>query len=223
MLLALIAALAVTAPSTAPAPATPPARPALADPAGSPAQGLVLKVQAVYERTRDLETAFSQTYTYAGMGRRAISSGMLRVKKPGLMRWDYVTPTVKTIAVTGSRLVQFEPEENQVFVDEKFDATALSAAVTFLLGKGDLAREFEPSVGPAGQLVLAPRVPDPRVARITLTVSAEGEVTATAVLDGAGNENRLVFERLRRNVGLADEAFQVVLPKDVRRVTPPGR
>jgi outer membrane lipoprotein carrier protein len=71
--------------------------------------------------------------------------------------------------------------------------------------------------------VLTPRAPDPRVARITLTVSAEGEVLGTAVVDGAGNENRLVFEGLRRNVGLADAAFQVALPADVRRIAPPGR
>ena len=61
-----------------------------------------------------------------------------------MMRWDYETPAPKTVAVKGSRLVQFEPEENQAYVDERFDATAMSAAVTFLLGKGDLAARVRP-------------------------------------------------------------------------------
>ena len=93
--------------------------------------------------------------------------------------------------MTGTRLVQFEPEENQALVDERFDASAMSAAVTFLLGKGDLLKEFVPALGDDGALRLTPRVPDPRVARVTLTVGADGEVTGTAVLDGSGNENRL--------------------------------
>jgi outer membrane lipoprotein carrier protein len=205
------------------APAVPTASAAPAPGASVGAAASVRKVQALYERTRDLTARFTQTYTYAGLGRRAVSTGTLRVKKPGLMRWDYATPSRKTVAVAGRRLVQYEPEENQAFVDERFDATAMSAAVTFLLGTGDLARDFVPTLDAAGALVLTPRTPDPRVAHITLTTGPDGEVLGTAVVDGAGNENRLAFEQLQRNTGLADAAFEVALPRDVRRLTPPGR
>ncbi len=246
MLSAALAAVLFTSPLLAQAPMVPaglgaapappksaPAGAAPAGPAAAPippgaapagaAQAQVKRVQAFYERTRDLTAAFTQTYTYAGLGRRAVSTGTLRVKKPGLLRWDYATPTRKTIAVTGSRLTQYEPEEGQAYVDEKFDATAMSAAVTFLLGTGDLNREFEPSLGEGGALVLVPRQPDPRVARITLTTGPDGEVLATAVVDGAGNVNQLAFSALKRNAGLTEADFQVALPKDVRRIGPPGR
>jgi len=184
---------------------------------------LARKVQAHYERTGDLEARFQQTYTYSGFGRRQLSSGTLRVKKPGMMRWDYEKPAKKTIAVKGSRLVQFEPEENQAYVDERFDASALSAAVTFLLGKGDLAREFQLAKGEGGALLLRPKEADPRVESIALSVGPAGEVTATRVVDGAGNVNEIRFTDVRRNQGLADGAFEVKLPKDVRRVEAPGR
>jgi outer membrane lipoprotein carrier protein len=190
---------------------------------GPDAAELARKVQAHYERTADLEARFQQTYTYSGFGRRQVSSGTLRVKKPGMMRWDYEKPAKKTIAVKGPRLVQFEPDENQAYVDERFDASAMSAAVTFLLGKGDLAREFELSRGEAGSLVLRPKEPDPRVDSIVLTVGPEGEVKATRVVDGAGNVNEIRFSDVRRNQGLADAAFEVKLPKDVRRIEAPGR
>jgi len=211
----LLAAIAVAVLAVTPAPA--------AD--REPAAALARKVQALYERTRDLEARFTQTYLYAALGRRQVSTGTLRVRRPGLMRWDYATPSVKTVAVAGTRLVQYEPEEKQAYVDEHFDATAMSAAVTFLLGQGDLLKSFEPSLGegPGDVLVLTPRQPDPRVARVVLTVGPEGEVLGTAVVDGSGNENRLAFEGLRRNVGLTEAAFQVALPKDVRRIDPPGR
>ncbi len=134
---ALLAALLLAVPAAAPAP-------------DQAATALARKVQAYYEGTRDLEARFEQTYTYAGLGRRQLSSGTLRVKKPGMMRWDYAKPTSKTVAVKGLRLVQYEPEENQAYVDERFDASAMSAAVTFLLGQGDLAREFALSSGEGG-------------------------------------------------------------------------
>jgi outer membrane lipoprotein carrier protein len=194
----------------------------LAAPPAPDAASVARKVQDFYERTKDLEARFSQTYTYGGFGgRRQVSRGVLKVKKPGMMRWDYEAPEPKTIAVTGSRLVQWEPAENQAYVDEKFDASAMSAAVTFLLGKGDLAREFDVALGDAGWLVLTPKAPDPRVQSVELEVGPEGDVRATRVRDGSGNVNELRFQDVRRNVGLADTAFQVKLPKDVRKVQAP--
>jgi outer membrane lipoprotein carrier protein len=209
--------------------ATPPAQPGApvttaAGPSAPAAQAdaLARKVQAFYERTADLQARFEQTYTYSGFGRRQASSGTLRVKKPGMMRWDYEAPAKKTVAVKGSRLVQFEPEENQAYVDEHFDASAMSAAVTFLLGKGDLAREFSLALDGSGALLLRPKEPDPRVESIALTVGPDGEVQATRVVDGSGNVNEIRFSAVKRNQGLTGAAFDVKLPKDVRRVGAPG-
>src|ERR671939_1367124 len=153
--------------------------------AASPA-ALAHKVQTFYERTSDFEARFVQTYTYAAFGRSQVSKGTIRVKKPGKLRWDYDSPANKTIVVNGSRLVQYEPEANQVYVDEHFDASAMSAAVTFLLGRGRLDREFDLAADADGRLVLTPRNPDPRVERIALTVGPAGEVLASRVVDGSG-------------------------------------
>jgi outer membrane lipoprotein carrier protein len=196
--------------------AAPPSEGAAA-PAPSAAE-LTRRVQAFYEKTRDLEAAFTQTWVYAGAGRTLTSTGTLKVKKPGLIRWDYLTPSPKVVAVTGRKLVQYEPEEQQAYVDEQFDAAGMTAAVGFLIGQGDLARDFSATLGEGGTLVLRPRVADPRVARLTFTVGPDGEVLATSVVDGSGNENRLAFSSIRRNGGIADAAFTVKLPAGTRRV-----
>jgi outer membrane lipoprotein carrier protein len=210
------------APATRPAPAAPPAASAPAPgPAASPAEALARRVQAHYEATRDLEARFQQTYAYAGFGRKQTSSGTLKVKKPGKMRWDYERPAPKVVAVTGSRLVQYEPEDRQAYVDERFDASAMSAAVTFLLGQGELAREFHLSAEAPDVLVLRPKEPDPRVESIALTVGEGGQVTATRVVDGAGNVNEIRFEDVRRNAGIPDAAFTVALPPGTNLVAPP--
>jgi len=212
-LAASLALLLAAAPATAPAGAPP----------AADAAALAHKVQGFYETTRDLRARFVQTYTYASLGRRQVSKGALEVKKPGKMRWDYESPAAKTIVVNGSRLVQWEPEANQAFVDEKFDATAMSAAVTFLLGTGSLEKEFLLSAGEGGTLVLRPRKADPRVETVTLTAGPDGEVTRTRVVDGQGNVNDIAFEEIQRNAGVPDARFELVLPAGVRRLAMPGK
>jgi outer membrane lipoprotein carrier protein len=210
-MLALAVALAMTAAAEAPAP--PPAD----------AQALVRKVQAAYEKTRDLTARFRQTYTYSGFGRKQISTGTLQVKKPGMMRWEYETPAPKIVVVKGSRLVQYEPDENQAYVDEHFDSSGMSAALAFLLGKGDLTKEFEVTGAEGNVLVLRPRVDDPRVERIELTTDADGQIAVTRVVDGAGNVNEIELHDVRRNAGLPDKAFELTLPAGVVQVAPPGK
>ncbi|HEY7724220.1 MAG TPA: outer membrane lipoprotein carrier protein LolA, partial [Anaeromyxobacteraceae bacterium] len=146
------------------------------------------------------------------------SRGTLRVKRPGRMRWDYESPERKTVAVVGSRLVQWEPEANQAFVDERFDASAMSAAVTFLLGRGSLTREFEVALDGDGWLRMRPKKADPRVEWVALEVGPSGEVTATRVRDAQGNVNEVRLERVRRNTGIPDAAFEVAIPAGARRL-----
>jgi outer membrane lipoprotein carrier protein len=193
-----------------------------APPAAGDAAALAREVQAYYDRTRDLEARFVQTYTYASFGRSQTSRGTLRVKKPGKLRWDYEAPAKKTVLVNGSRLVQWEPEVNQAYVDEHFDATALSAAVTFLVGQGRLDKEFRPSTDAEGRLVLTPRQSDGRVREVVLTVGEGGVVTATRVVDGSGNTNALEFKDVKRNPGLKDGVFELQLPSDVHYIEAPA-
>ncbi len=212
--LAMLVALSQTAAGEPAAPARPaPSR---------TARDLARTVQAFYERTQDFEAGFVQTYRYAAAARSQVSRGTLKVKKPGRMRWDYQAPERKTVAVTGSRLVQWEPEANQVYVDERFDATAMSAAVTFLLGRGSLEGEFHVSSSGPGQLVLKPRKPDPRVESVTLTVGPEGQVNATRVEDAQGNVNLIELRDIRRNVRLRNADFEVRIPEGAHRLTAPG-
>jgi outer membrane lipoprotein carrier protein len=211
-MLALVLALAVSAaPTQTPSASVP------------DAQALVRKVQAFYERTHDLTAQFQQTYTYAGFGRRQVSSGVLQVKKPGMMRWEYQKPSPKIVAVKGNKLVQYEPQENQAYVDDHFDSSGMSAALTFLLGKGDLEKEFLVSTSSTGALVLRPREADPRVETIELVADAEGQIAATRVVDGAGNVNEIRLENVKRNTGIPDSAFDVKLPEGVTRIPAPAR
>lgn len=182
---------------------------------------LAKKVQAFYDKTGDFTADFSQTYTYTAFHRTQKSSGKLAVKKPGMLRWDYAAPSKKTIAAKDHRLVQYEPESNQAYVDEHFDAQSLGAGVTFLWGKGSLEKEFALATNDKGELVMTPKEPDPRLREIALDVAESGEVKGTRVTDGSGNVNELRFTNVKVNAGLKDAFFELKLPPGVRRLAAP--
>lgn len=210
----LIAAAAPNmVPQKNPLPTIKPKRPELS------AAELADKVQAFYEHTTDFSATFTQSYQYKAMARTQKSEGTVQVKKPGLMRWDYVKPHEKLFLLDGKALWIWDPSDKAVMVNREFSSDQLSAAVTFLWGQGKLSDEFEiqrvdkPAYG-ATVLELVPRKPQGGFTRLFFSVDpATGAVVTSVVIDSQGNENRIEFSDVKTNTGLATSRFQFTVPK----------
>ena len=107
-----------------------------------PVEQVVAKMQAFYNKTKDLKGGFKQVYTNLLYNRKRTSYGYLYVKKPGMMRWNYVKPEKKAFIADGKELWVWEPEDKQAFRNP-LSTKNLSTGLTFLLGQGDLTTEFE--------------------------------------------------------------------------------
>ena len=116
----------------------------LAAPAKDPAKAIARRVQAFYAQTKDFSASFRQHYTYVAIGRTEDSEGLVRVKKPGLVRWDYAKPEKRTLYLQGKTLWIWRPDDQEAQVKRDFGGDQLSSAFTFLWGKGDLLKEFSP-------------------------------------------------------------------------------
>jgi len=181
--------------------------------------GLVERVQRFYEKTRDFSADFEQEYRYEAMGRTEKSSGTVQVKKPGLMRWDYAKPWPRRFVLDGKSLYVHDVEDNSVTIKRDFASDSLSAAVTFLWGKGRLGDEFlatkvdRPEYG-AAVLELVPKKPQPGFRKVFFAVDpATGAVVASVVVDSQGNENRISFRNVRANQGVPDARFRFEIPR----------
>jgi len=177
------------------------------------------RVQRFYGKRKDFSAAFAQRYTYAALGRTEEKSGTVEVKRPGLLRWEYLVPDKKLLVLDGQAFWQWAPEDNQVTVKRDVKGEQLSAAFTFLWGKGDLLAEFTPAKVeleaqlPKGDGVeLTPKSPGGSVQKIVFCVDAQGRVLASVVTDAQGNENRLVFSDAKIDQGLPDARFQFAPP-----------
>ncbi len=183
----------------------------LAAPA-DPGRALAQRVQRFYAHTKDFSANFTQKYTYVAMGRTEESTGTVKVKKPGSVRWDYDKPEKRSMYVNGKTLWIYRPDDNEVQVKRDFGGDQLSSAFTFLWGKGDLLKEFKAEKN-GDALELTPIKPLPGVAKLVFTVGKDGAVLSSVVTNPQGDVNKFVFSQVKLNQGLPDSLFHFEPPK----------
>jgi outer membrane lipoprotein carrier protein len=168
------------------------------------ADAVVARVQTFYVDAQRLTALFRQTYTNTTFGKQSVSDGKLWIKKPGKMRWDYrgnQRKVNKSFISDGTTLWAVEHDNKQVFKKD-LEEDMLPVAVTFLYGKGDLARDFRASLDTSGKygkksdyvLELSPRAPSAQYKTLYLVVDpANFRVKESIVIEASGNTNHFRF------------------------------
>ncbi|TMA44316.1 MAG: outer membrane lipoprotein carrier protein LolA, partial [Deltaproteobacteria bacterium] len=172
----------------------------LAVPAKDPGRAIARRVQAFYAQTKDFSAGFRQHYTYVAIGRVEESEGVVQVKKPGRVRWDYAKPDRRTLYIEDRTLWIWRPDEQEVQVKRDFGGEQLSSAFTFLWGKGNLLKDFSPRAVPAPEglpkgdaLELTPIKAMPGIEKLLFVVARDGQVLASVVTNPQGDINQIVF------------------------------
>ena len=204
-------------------------RPAAAE---TTADELVVALQKRYDSIKDFSADFVHRYQ-GGVLRKGISErGHVLIKKPGKMRWDYSAPEKKLFVSDGVRIYSYIPEDRQVVVSAQPRDAETTAPALFLAGKGNLARDFTPSLvdNPAGtpagsrSLKLVPRNRQPDYDWLVFTVDpATLAIQGLMTMDAQGGESAFVFTNLKENTGVADKEFAFSIPKGVDVVTDSAR
>ncbi len=178
---------------------------------------LVGRVQKFYEDTKDFEAEFIQTYTRTALSRTSESRGTVKIKKPGMMRWDYSTPVAKHFIADGKQLVVYEPEDEVVTIQKSFKSSDLSSSLSFLLGEGKLMDSFVPRLleekSPEHRRIELTPKKDATYLRLVLLVERDsGRVLESTLFETAGNTNHFKFKNTKTNVGLDSKQFTFTPP-----------
>src|SRR5258708_11452175 len=114
------------------------AAPAAAAPTADQIAG---RVQAFYNQTKTFQANFKQEYFIKLHNTRTTSEGQVAFEKPGKMSWKYAQPNGNRVVSDGQVLKVFEPSNQQMFV-QPVDKSQYPAALSFLMGQGELASSF---------------------------------------------------------------------------------
>jgi outer membrane lipoprotein carrier protein len=178
-------------------------------------------LQTRYDGVQDFSADFVQSYRGGVLKTKTTERGTVTVKKPGKMRWLYTSPERKELVSDGSKIYWYLPEDKQVTV---FDAGLENQATTsalFLSGKGNITRDFTPSLTSATAagtiaLKLVPRRTEPEYEYLVVALDPTSlQMRGLTTKDRQGGESTWVFTNMKENRRPSDKDFVFRIPRGV--------
>jgi outer membrane lipoprotein carrier protein len=195
-----------------------------AAPANSPS-ATASQVDAHYNHLKSFKVAFTEVYSGPGVSRS--ESGILWLKKPGRMRWEYHQPREKLFLTDGQTAYFYVPGEHQAREAPVKKLDDIRSPLRYLLGKTKLEKElgglsFAPDVKPLqpGNTVLrgVPNDMKDRVSEVVMEISPLGQIVRIVVqeVDGATTDFR--FSGFEENIPVQDSLFHFTPPPGVEMI-----
>lgn len=177
---------------------------------------LLRGVETRYNRAKTLQVLFQEDYTPPGKG-RLTDRGILMLRKPLRMRWDYSQPAGKLVVSDSKSLWVYTPDDHHVQRLPLQESDDMRAPLAFLLGKLDFDKEFKNlQARPEGadtRIVAEPKTDKMPYSEVQFLVTRDcriREVKGT-LFDGAVLD--FIFDQERLEPTLDPKLFQFVMPK----------
>ena len=182
------------------------------------AHDLAQRVDRHYNQLHSLKAGFTESYE--GLGIKRSESGTLLLLKPGRMKWDYSSPAGKLFLLDGKYAWFYSRGDSQVQRIPARELDDLRSPLRFLLGHTEIEKEMNslsPASAPNGGFTLTgqPKGQEKRVARLTLTVTADGVITAIEVEEADGALTRFTFTGEIDNTPIPPETFRFTAPAGI--------
>jgi outer membrane lipoprotein carrier protein len=182
-----------------------------------------LKIQSYYNSIKTFKSSFKQVFTKRFHGAQKPETGLVFIKKPGKMMWQYLKPEKKLFIVNNKKVWIYEPANKQAIWSD-IKSSSLPAPVKFLWGKGNLIGEFNVkllhkskfAVKGTKVLKLVPKKRSPHYRSVLFVFTAKGAVLQSIVYDHSGNKNQIIFSKIVLNKTIKDKKFNFKPPKGVQ-------
>lgn len=190
-----------------------------------PAQDVARALQQKYDRVKDFTADFTHVYEGGVLKKKLSERGVVQVKKPGRMRWEYVSPEKKLFVSDGRKIYSYIPADKQVIVSAVPTDDQATTAVLFLTGKGNVTRDFTVSYtngASAGEyaLRLDPKQRQRDYDWLVLVVDRQTlQIHSLSAGDQQGGRSTFTFTNYRENTGLPDSVFAFKIPRGTDVVT----
>ena len=189
---------------------------------GQDAQQALTRVEQHYNAPRTLQLRFQQTFRAAGRPART-ENGILYLRKPGKMRWEYRYPEGKLFVADGDWVYLYDPAQKQAERSKLKGSDDLRAPLAFLMGRLDFRRDFQgfsaKADGDQMHIRCTPRSAQSPYRSVEFWVSPQSRLTRVAVAGQDASLMSFVFEDEVTNPPVADGLFKFTAPAGVAIVT----
>ena len=183
----------------------------------APDHALLRRVDGHYNHLRSLRARYTEHYTGVGMERT--ESGTVTLKKPGLMRWSYDTPTGKLFVLDGKYAWFYTPGDAEVSRAPARQLDDLRSPLRLLLGHTQLAKELEQiATEPDGANFIITGVPKgmaQRVRLLTLIVAPSGAIQRMKLEETDGATTEFTFTQIEEDIPLPPAEFTFTPPPGI--------
>jgi len=189
-----------------------------------PLEELIAKAQERYEKSEDLKARFIQEATIKAMNKTDREEGILYMKNPKRMLWNYSKPKAKKLIINPKRAWLYIPDDRVVYIQDAENVYKSKLAVKFLSGIGKLGEDFHigyakpDAVDGKGNflLTLVPKVSDMGIDTLHLTIDRDNfQVIQCSFMDFYGNTTRIRLMDIKINNNLSDKLFHFKPPAGV--------
>jgi outer membrane lipoprotein carrier protein len=188
-------------------------------------EGLLKAIEARYNRTQSLKLDFSQSY--AGMKRPVQNeSGVLYLRKPGRMRWEYSSPAGKVFISDGKEVVLYTPDDQRAQKSKLKESEDMRAPLAFLLGKLDFKKEFKSfqthavsnGAGTDNWIAAEPKSENLAYSKVEFLATSEGQIRRVRITGQDQSLLDFTFANEQLNVPVAPSLFTFHPPPGVQVV-----
>lgn len=173
----------------------------------------------VRERLAELqhyEADFTQVVTDGSGEQVEKATGRFWLQRPGLFRWEYLTPWPRLILSDGERIWLYDEELEQVTVRD-FDGVLEQTPAALLAGRLELLDGYGVSGQRSDDIVTIELVPEQMRADFrAIKLAYVGDtLTEMRLLDSFGQQTRISFSGINRATRPEQSRFEFVVPDGV--------
>ena len=179
---------------------------------------LLASIERRYNTPRTMEMRFEQRFRGGGQPSRT-ESGILFLKKPGRMRWEYRAPEGKLFVADGKQVWFYSPAMNQVERSPLKASDDLRTPLAFLMGRLDFQRDFAQfrsvQEGDLWHITGVPRSKNSPYQEVEFWVTPLAEIRQISVRGHDTSTMMFRFEGERLNAPMNDQIFSYTPPPGV--------
>lgn len=177
-----------------------------------------------YEETRDFKARFVQEAAVASLGQTIREEGIVFIKKPARMLWNYSIPADKKIVVNPEWTWLYLPQDKTAYRYSSQEVLKSKVVMKFLTGLWSIGDDFSISFTEGKKtesdgrycLTLEPKVPDMGIKELLVAVDgATFSIVRMTFVDLMNNKTDLSFSDIVANSGLSDDLFHFTPPQGV--------